>query len=261
MAQGNLSGAVDPTERAVQLVREARRVLVLSGAGLSTESGIPDFRGDSGVWTRFRPDDFRYERFLHDPAGFWRLRAQLMEALDLDRARPHAAHESLARAAASPRVLGHVTQNIDGLLQTAGHPEDKLVEIHGSARSVRCIGCGSFFPYEVARAAVEAGRFPPPCPACHQPLKPGTVLFGETLPEDRLMRAAEWAREADLVLVVGSSLVVYPVASLPGVALDRGARLVIANEAPTPYDGHADAVLRGRAGVVVPELLRSGGLA
>lgn len=242
-------------EHAAEVLREARRLVVLTGAGVSTESGIPDFRSPGGIWTRFDPSDFEYGRFLRDPAGFWRLRTRLMEALDLDRAKPNLAHDAIARASVSSRFLGHVTQNIDGLFGVAGHEESKLIEIHGSARTVRCVRCLRFFPYETAREAVERGELPPACPACGGALKPGTVLFGERLPEDELDRAARWMDVADTVLVVGTSLAVHPVAALPAIALERGARLVIVNGAPTSYDGEADAVVREKAGEAMPRLL------
>ena len=247
-------------QAAHHVLQGARRLVVLSGAGLSTESGIPDFRGSGGVWERFDPDEFHYHRFLGDPAGFWRMRAKLMEALDLDSARPNAAHRALAVASLSPRYLGHVTQNIDGLLGHAGHAPGKTVEAHGSARTVRCIRCERFFPYEAARAEVERGAIPPRCPECREGvLKPGTVLFGESLPMDAFERALDWARTCDVMLVVGSSLVVHPVAALPGVAVDRGARLILVNDAPTPYDAQADAVVRAKAGEVLPGLLAGAG--
>lgn len=245
---------------AAGILADARRVVVLSGAGVSTESGVPDFRSPGGIWSRFDPNDFSFDRFVDDPAGFWELRAKLMLALDLDHVRPNPAHEAIARASASPRFLGHVTQNIDGLFHEAGHEDNKLVEIHGSARTVRCIDCLGFFPYEVAREQVERGELPPACPTCAGPLKPGTVLFGEQLPALALVRAAEWTRHTDCVLVVGSSLSVYPIAALPQEALDAGASLVIVNEAPTSFDGSADAVVRGKAGTIVPDILRGAGL-
>lgn len=245
--------------RAARTLEGSRRLVVLTGAGLSTESGVPDFRSTGGIWTKFDPSDFEYSRFVRDPAGFWRLRARLMEALDIGKARPNPAHDALAGASRSKRYLGHVTQNIDGLLTSAGHEDDKLVEVHGSAQTVRCLGCDSWFPYEVARQAVESGIVPPPCPDCGRPLKPGTVLFGEMLPREGLAKAEAWMREADAVLVVGSSLSVYPAAALPVVALDRGASLVIVNAAPTPYDGGADALVRGQAGATVPALLERAG--
>ena len=251
---------MDDAARAAAILRESRRLVILTGAGVSTESGVPDFRTPgSGIWERFDPAEFHYERFLRDPAGFWHLRAKLMEALDLASARPNPAHEAIARASQSGRFVGHVTQNIDGLFHDAGHMPEKLVEVHGTARKVRCLACQRFFPYDVARAAVEAGRVPPPCPGCGGALKPGTVLFGEQLPEHALDTAAVWMRHADAVLVVGSSLTVYPVAALPTIALDTGAALVLVNGTPTGYDGMADVVLRGKAGAVVPELLQRAG--
>ena len=250
---------MDDLARAGDVLAGARRLVVLTGAGVSTESGIPDFRSPGGVWDRFDPSEFEYARFLRDPAGFWRLRGKLMEALDLDRVRPNPAHEAIAAASASMRFVGHVTQNIDGLFHEAGHVPEKLREVHGSARSVRCVACGVFFPYEVARERVERGDLPPPCPECGGALKPGTVLFGEALPEDALDEALVWMRHADAVLVVGSSLAVHPVAALPNVALDVGASLVIVNRSPTSYDPMADAVVREAAGRAVPELLRRAG--
>lgn len=244
---------------AIDVLRGARRLVVLTGAGVSTESGVPDFRSTGGIWERFDPSEFHYERFLRDPAGFWHLRAKLMEALDLANAKPNPAHRAIAQASHSGRFMGHVTQNIDGLFHDAGHMREKLVEVHGTARKVRCTACQRFFDYDVARGSVDAGRVPPPCPECGGHLKPGTVLFGEQLPEHALDTAAVWMRHADAVLVVGSSLVVYPVAALPTVALDTGAALVLVNESPTSYDGMADAVVRGKAGAVVPALLDAAG--
>lgn len=244
---------------AIRALRDARRLVVLSGAGLSTESGIPDFRGKEGVWTRFDPDEFQYSRFLADPVRFWTKRHQLMDALALEDVQPNPAHHALAALSRSPRHLGHVTQNIDGLLTRAGHEEARLVEVHGSARTVRCVSCARFFPYERAREAVERGALPPRCPACGGVLKPGTVLFGEAMPEEAFDRAIGWARACDAMLVAGSSLVVHPVAALPQVALDRGARLVIANATPTGYDDQADALVRAPLGQALPALLRETG--
>ena len=246
-------------ERAARVLADARRLVVLTGAGVSTESGVPDFRSTSGIWRRFDPSEFQYERFLRDPAGFWHLRAKLMEALDLENAKPNPAHEAIAAASHSGRFVGHVTQNIDGLFHAAGHMHEKLVEVHGTARNVRCISCLAFFDYEVARAEVEAGKVPPTCPACGGHLKPGTVLFGEPMPEHALDTATLWMRHADAVLVVGSSLVVYPVAALPTLALDTGASLLLVNQDETSLDRMADVVVRGKAGSVVPELLERAG--
>lgn len=252
--------AVDDVSRAALALAGARRLLVLTGAGVSTESGIPDFRSPGGLWTRFSPDEFHYDRFLADPARFWRLRAELMAALDLARVRPNATHVALADAEASGRLLGVVTQNIDGLHARAGTSEARLVEIHGSAARVRCIACDGWFPLDVAADAVARGALPPACPACAGILKPGTVLFGEPLPEEAYARASAWAASCDALLVVGSSLAVWPAAGLVPDARERGARLVIANREATPFDAVADHVLRGAASATVPRLLREAGL-
>lgn len=239
-------------DRAAEALRDARRLVVLTGAGVSTESGIPDFRSKGGIWDRFDPDEFRYERFLHDPRGFWELRAKLVDALDLANVKPNPAHAAIAAASRSERLLGHVTQNIDGLFQAAGHAEAKLVEIHGSARKVRCIACARFFPQE----RIPLDVLPPACPACGDLLKPGTILFGETLHAPDLARAEDWFARADAVLVVGSSLVVHPAAALPALALARGAKLVVVDRDATPYDAEADALVRASAGDAVPIILR-----
>lgn len=245
---------MDAIDRAADLLRDARRLVVLTGAGVSTESGVPDFRGSSGIWTKFDPRDFEYDRFVRDPAGFWTLRKRLMEALDLANVRPNPAHAAIAKASLSPRFLGHVTQNIDGLFQEAGHAEN-LIEAHGSARKVRCIACMRFFSYERA----DLSRIPPPCPECGGVLKPGTILFGERLHEPDVRRAQAWAESADAMLVVGTSLTVHPTAALPAAAQATGARLVLVNESPTDYDETADALVRAKAGEALPRILERAG--
>ena len=248
-------GVQDEVERARALLRASRRILVFSGAGLSTEAGVPDFRSEDGIWSRFDPDEFTFERLAHDPGGFWRQRVKLMNALRLHDVQPHEGHRALARLAGEPGVLGHVTQNIDGLLAVAGHPVDKLVELHGSAARVRCLACWRFFPYAQAAGALARGDEVPRCPACDGPLKPGTILFGEPLDEAALKRAYEWARHADLVLVLGSSLTVWPAADIPATAVARGAHLIVINRDATPLDGEADHILRTPLAQILPRLL------
>ncbi len=241
--------------KAVDILAAARRITVLTGAGISTASGIPDFRSPGGLWTRFDPSEFAYERFLADPARFWDLRARLMKEMDLASKEPNAAHTALVDLARAGRLRGLVTQNIDGLHQRAGLDEADIVEIHGSALRVRCIGCEAFFPFTVAEESLLRGVIPPPCPRCPGILKPGTVLFGETLPADALRQASAWARSCDVFLVAGSSLEVWPAAGLPRVAQDQGASLVIVNGTGTAHDDDADAVVRGRLEEVLPRLV------
>jgi len=186
------------------------------------------------------------------------MRARLMREFALDRARPNAAHDSLARAARSPRVLGIATQNVDGLHAAAGTPADKLVELHGNAANVRCMECGLVEPYSAV--AEVAARGAVTCAACGGVVKPDVVLFGEALPADALRRAEEWARASDAYVCIGSSLSVWPAAGLPVLAHERGARLVVVNEGPTDLDEVADVRIGGAVGVVVPALLAEAGL-
>ncbi len=245
----------DAVEEARALVEEAKSVVAFTGAGVSTASGIPDFRGEGGLWERFDPSDFRYERFLEDPAGFWELRAVLTRSLGLEDARPNACHQALAQACKEGVVEAVVTQNIDGLHQEAGVSGEDVVEVHGSTRRTRCMGCGERWPIEEALEAVDAGRVPPSCGGCGGVLKPDVVLFGERLPKDVFDRAQALARGSDVMLVAGSSLSVYPAAGLPEITLSQGGDVVIVNGEATGLDARASVVLRGRVETVVPELL------
>ncbi len=242
---------------AVRFLRASTRVVALTGAGISTGSGIPDFRSRGGIWTRFDPSEFAYARFLDDPVAFWTLRAALMAELDLASKRPNAAHEALVRLESAGKLRGVVTQNIDGLHSLVGHSRDRVIELHGSADQVRCVPCDVFYPFSVARAHLATGTVPPPCPGCAGPMKPGTVLFGEPLPILELSRATALARSCDVLLVAGSSLEVYPAAGLPQVARDAGAAVIIANASTTPFDVEADAVVRGDLSHVLPRLVEA----
>ncbi|HEX2236412.1 MAG TPA: Sir2 family NAD-dependent protein deacetylase [Actinomycetota bacterium] len=238
-------------------VGTARRVVALTGAGISTESGIPDFRGPDGVWTR----DPAAERMSHlgaymaDPEVRRRAwRARLVHPGWT--ARPNDGHRALAELAARGRLHTLVTQNIDGLHQMAGFPSDRLIEIHGTMREVVCMGCGRRAPMQTALERVRAGDEDPACRACGGILKSATISFGQRLQPDDVERAVEAASTCDVFLAIGTSLVVQPVALLPVRALRAGARLAILNSGPTPLDGHADAVVGGALGAVLPELAR-----
>ena len=233
-------------------------MLAFTGAGISTESGIPDFRSPGGVWTRFDPADFTFGRFV-DSARVrqrsWQMRRELLAGTPL----PNAGHRALARLEQAGRSLGVVTQNIDGLHQEAG--SSRVVEIHGTARKVMCIGhaprngtpdgCGFRAPVAWAFERVDAGDPDPRCPRCGGLVKSATVSFEQMLFPHVVEEATGLAGECDLMLAVGSSLQVYPAAELPLVAVRKGARLVIVNDQPTPYDEVADRVVRGRAGEVL----------
>jgi NAD-dependent deacetylase len=233
-------------------------VAILSGAGISTDSGIPDYRGPDGLWTR-DPD---YEKlvtigcYLDDPEI--RRRSWLMrrEVFDLS-PQPNAAHQAIARleneGSAAVRVI---TQNIDGLHQAAGLPARKVLELHGTARTVVCVACRAQAPIADAFARIDAGEPDPPCRGCGGVLKPATVMFGEALDPNVLAEAGAVAKACTVMFAVGTSLQVYPAAGLAAIAADGGARLVIVNAEPTPYDDVADEVVREPIGAALPRLLR-----
>ena len=236
----------------------AHRVVGFTGAGVSTESGIPDFRSPGGVWTRYDPRDFEFDRYVTDPAvraSSWAMRREFFRTP----VHPNAAHRAFARLERAGRCLGVVTQNIDGLHQDAG--STTVIELHGTAREVMCLGphprdgepdgCGWAAPHQWAFDRVEAGENDPRCPVCGGLVKSATVSFGQRLFPGVVEAASELVRSSDVLVVVGSSLQVYPAAALPMDALDAGARLVIVNDEPTPFDGLAHLVVRGRAAEVL----------
>jgi NAD-dependent deacetylase len=237
-------------------IRDANRVVVLTGAGISTESGIPDFRGPQGVWTKNPAAEkmATLEHYMGDRdirVRAWRMRAD-HEAWS---AQPNAGHYALAELERKGKVHTLVTQNVDGLHQLAGSSPERIIEIHGTMRDVMCMSCGERAPMERALARVRAGEEDPPCRTCGGILKSATISFGQQLVEGDLQRAYLASESADLFLAIGTSLVVYPVADLPRVALESGARLVIMNAEETPYDRVALAVVRERLGDVLPKIV------
>ncbi|MDY6819636.1 MAG: Sir2 family NAD-dependent protein deacetylase [Halobacteriales archaeon] len=235
----------------------ADTVVALTGAGVSTASGIPDFRGDHGIWERFDPMDFRIDRFRADPAGFWADRLELHEAMyGGDGVEPNAAHEALADLAAVGQLDALITQNTDGLHTDAG-TEAELIEIHGNASRVVCTACGRRADTETAQARATDGALPPRCPDCEGPFKPDVVLFGEQLDSSDLRRARQLAADADLFLAIGSSLTVEPVASLPRIATERGGTLAVVNLETTPHSGRAEYDLRADVTDALPRLYRA----
>jgi len=241
------------------LLAAARRVTTFTGAGVSTESGIPDFRSPGGVWTRYDPRDFTFDRYVGSAelrASSWAMRREFFAK----EVQPNPGHLAIARIEQAGRGHGVVTQNIDGLHQLAGSTH--VVELHGTAREVTCIGraprhgipdgCGFTAPYTWAFEQVDAGHPDPSCPRCGGLVKSATVSFGQVMPEDALEEAARLVETADLLLTVGSSLQVRPAADLPVLAVRSGVPLVIVNDEPTPLDDVAALVVRGRAGEVLP---------
>jgi NAD-dependent deacetylase len=242
------------------LLADSSRVVAFTGAGISTESGIPDFRSAGGIWTRYDPADLTFSRYV-ESARVRELSWQMRRELLAQGYAPNPGHLALARLERSGRSPGVITQNIDGLHQEAG--SRTVVEVHGTAREVMCIGhhprhgrpegCGFTAPLSWALERVDAGAPDPLCPLCGGLVKSSTVSFEQVLSPHVVSDALAMAAQADLLLAVGSSLAVYPAADLPVVAVRNGALLAIVNDEPTPYDGLADLVVRGRAGEVLPE--------
>jgi NAD-dependent deacetylase len=228
-------------DRLAELVSERQPCVVLTGAGVSTESGIPDFRSAGGIWERYDPTEIaNVEALRRDPARVWEFYALRLDALA--GAEPNDGHRALAELEEEGWIHAVITQNVDGLHQRAGSRE--VVEVHGSLHEAECIHCGVRVPMEDALGSLPL----PSCPECGEILKPGVVMFGELLPAAALERAQMLAAEAGLLLVVGSSLEVHPVAALPGETLAAGGALAIVNHGGTPWDSRAELVLDAGAG-------------
>lgn len=233
----------------------AERVVVLTGAGISTDSGIPDFRGPQGVWTTdpAAARMFTLEAYVADPALRRRAWAHRREHSAWT-AEPNAGHQALVELERTGRLQAIVTQNIDGLHQRAGSSQELVIEIHGTLYEAVCLDCGERSAMAAVLARVDAGEADPPCLTCGGILKTATISFGQQLDLDTLHRAAAAALAADVLLAVGTSLTVHPAAGLVEHAARAGARVAIINGTPTPYDGIADVVLRGPISEILPAI-------
>jgi NAD-dependent deacetylase len=221
------------TRELAEEIRSGDLNVAFTGAGVSTASGIPDFRSDDGLWERYDPGNFRTGRFRNDPESFWETMLEVRQEVFAADPEPNLAHDALTSLYEEGRLEAVVTQNVDGLHQESGLPDDAVVELHGNTERVVCEACGR--RADADEAVERAGDdLPPVCEDCGEPVKPDTVLFGERLPEGALYRARELARNADVVLVAGSSLTVEPAASIPRVAKGSGTTVGVVNFDPTP---------------------------
>jgi NAD-dependent deacetylase len=241
-------------DQAVEALAGRTRILVFTGAGISTESGIPDFRGPQGIWKRFDPADYTYDRYISDPdfrKESWgrQFRSPYLDAF------PNDAHHAVTRLWESGRLVGCVTQNVDGLHAAAGLEPEALVELHGTANRIHCISCGDRPGFDATERRWESGEADPACLRCEGILKTTIVYFGEDLPLDATTRAWNMAEQADAVLVVGSSLCVYPAAFVPLDVVDRGNPMVIVNRGETDHDFRAIVLVDGSAREILPELV------
>jgi len=239
-------------------VDDAERIVVLTGAGISTESGIPDFRGPQGVWTRNplaeKLSNIHY--YMADPdvrKAAWQSRLEHPAWT----AKPNAGHLALATLEKRGKLHALITQNIDELHQMAGNSPEKVIEVHGTVRKVVCMECGMTAPMQKALDRVRAGEDDPPCRDCGGILKSATISFGQALVPEVIERALRSAGEADLFLAIGTTLQVYPIAGAVDIANSAGARIVILNAEETPFDSVADAVIREPIGAVLPRLVRA----
>jgi len=247
--------SAEPVDTVRDWIRESRRVVALTGAGISTDSGIPDFRGPQGVWTRNPAAEklATLQHYLADPdvrRRAWQARLEHPAWL----AEPNRGHRALAAIERRGVLHALITQNVDELHQRAGHAVEKVIEVHGTVRRVMCCQCGRRAPMAEALARVRAGEDDPRCPVCGGIQKSDTISFGQALVPEVIARAMRVASEADLLLAVGTTLQVYPVAGAVEVAQRAGARIVIVNAEPTAMDTLADAVLRGPIGELLPAI-------
>jgi NAD-dependent deacetylase len=231
-------------------IRDAESTVAFTGAGVSTASGIPDFRSEGGIWDQYDPSEFHYSRFKADPGSFWEKRIELYDELYGAGIEPNAAHEALASLEEAGHLETVITQNVDGLHEAAG---SSVLEIHGNGQRVACEDCSNKESLAAAEEQIESGALPPTC-ECGGVLKPDTVLFGEQLPKVILQRAKQQVRDADVLLAIGSSLTVEPAASLPRIAGRTGATLAIVNLEETPVSGRATFDIRGDVTEVLPAI-------
>ncbi len=227
------------------LIRNARTGIAFTGAGISTESGIPDFRSPGGVWSKHRP--VMYDEFVASREArvrYWQMRVQLYR--EFGQAKPNDGHRAIAKLEELGRIVAVITQNIDGLHQDAG--SRRVIELHGTARIIACIGCGREWSPEEALERIEGGDEAPDCDDCGAPLKSKTISFGQPMPVAEMEEATRLSIEADVLFAIGSSLVVEPAASLPRLAKQHGATLVILNKTETSLDPLADLIIRAPIG-------------
>lgn len=239
---------------AKNLIAAAKKIVGFTGAGISTESGIPDFRSPNGVWANNRMIEF--QEFISSRAG--RVEAWRQKAIawpEMRRAQPNAGHLAFVELEKRGKLIALITQNIDGLHQRAGHDAKKVIELHGTTAYAVCLSCGDRITMDAALARIEAGDLAPECEKCFGLLKPATISFGQAMPQTEMQRAAAACYECDVFIAAGSSLVVHPAASFPALAKQNGAALIIINRTPTPLDDIAELVVNEEIGKALPELI------
>jgi NAD-dependent deacetylase len=240
--------------QAVELIARSNRIVGFTGAGISTESGIPDFRSPNGVWANNRM--IEYGEFCSSRSGrieYWRQKMAMWP--EMRDAKPNAGHLAFVELERREKLRAMITQNIDGLHQRAGNNPEIVIELHGTTTEVECLSCHERISMDEAVKRIEAGDSAPECESCGGLLKPATISFGQAMPAQAMNSAIQSCLDCDIILAAGSSLVVYPAAALPEMAKQNGATLIIINRTPTPLDGIADLVLNGEIGQTLPMLI------
>jgi NAD-dependent deacetylase len=241
--------------KVAEMIAAAGRIVVFTGAGVSTESGIPDFRSPGGLWTRFDPDDFTIDKFLSSAKTRRKMWKILLEGGLMADALPNAAHYAIAELEKMGKLSSVITQNIDNLHEKAGNDPALVHELHGNMQFMICLDCGERYPVELLNQNIPSADYVPECKECGGILKPDVIFFGEALPKKALMFATQESQECDLFIVIGSSLVVYPAAYMPMYAKNAGAGIVIINLGPTQQDGIADIIINASAGATMSAIM------
>ncbi len=237
------------------MIAKAKSVVIFTGAGISTESGIPDFRGPGGLWTKYDPDDFTIDKFLGSQATRKKMWQRLREGGLMEDALPNATHYAIVELEKMGKLLSLVTQNIDNLHQKAGSSPSLIRELHGNMQMLVCLNCRERYPIGIIKERYADSDNVPLCDYCRGILKPDVIFFGEALPQETLSQAMQEAEACDVMLVIGSSLVVYPAAYVPIQARQAGAKLVIINRGPTEQDSLADVRIDASAGETMTKIL------
>lgn len=243
----------DKIEQAAELIKKSNYIVAFTGAGISVESGIPDFRSPGGLWEKYNPNEYAtYSTFLTHPEKYWIMHKELRDMI-ID-AKPNSAHIALADLEFKyGKLKAVITQNVDFLHSRAGNT--KVLEIHGTTQTSRCLSCDKQFIYTEVEAFLDQGQLPPRCPQCDGLIKTNTILFGEEMPRDVMQQARDEVVAADLLIIIGSSLTIYPAAALPSLAVQAGKRILIVNKEFTPMDTYANVSIRGMAGVIMPKIM------
>ena len=249
---------MEKIDMVADMILKAAKVVVFTGAGFSTESGIPDFRSPGGVWDKFDPSELNYQNFMRSEEireKYWRMHKMMWETIR--DAKPNIGHHAVTELYNLGKLDCVITQNTDGLHQKAGIPEELVLELHGTMQWVNCLDCSKRYPRDKVHDKMLAGENVPRCDDCNGILKPATVAFGQMMPQEETREAEKRSSECDVFLALGSSLLVYPAAQMPISAKRGGARLVIFNLTPTPHDSHADVVINEKTGESLSKVVAS----